>query len=360
MADGKVKVTLPEDLINCSLCLDVFDQPKSLPCLHNFCLKCLQKYIEARELRDEFPCPLCSAVTQIPSNDLANFKDNFIIKSLIDEMLSEDKKNEEKEKKENEDFECQLCELNRQLSNLCIKCDKWLCLSCSAVHQKMSELSKHTLESAQEIEKKCADQIEETLVVLRDRKSKVKERINEVNNEHKRKKGLFDSIKKEIKDTAREWRKFITSQERSLLDEVNNYEESLNKDIKDFLEEFHELDRKIILTEQKIDLVKNSPNPIYCQRLIKMMNDFGKSEKFEDCNFEMHDWELTQYNFNDHTSKEILQYFRLGLIHKGKFISTEYKSIYEIYVWFYFTDIWYSFFFTMKIYKYLNIDRCIL
>ena len=45
----------------CSICLCNFNTPKALPCLHTFCLECLQSYINKNfDGRDEsFFCPIC-------------------------------------------------------------------------------------------------------------------------------------------------------------------------------------------------------------------------------------------------------------------------------------------------------------
>ncbi|KAM9724591.1 E3 ubiquitin/ISG15 ligase TRIM25-like isoform 2-T2 [Menidia menidia] len=47
---------LSEDQILCSICLDVFTEPVSIPCGHNFCKSCLTQHWANK---DQCQCPLC-------------------------------------------------------------------------------------------------------------------------------------------------------------------------------------------------------------------------------------------------------------------------------------------------------------
>ncbi|XP_041379739.1 tripartite motif-containing protein 59-like, partial [Gigantopelta aegis] len=48
-----------DDQISCSLCLEIFIDPRVLPCGHTFCLTCLQNHIDANNTDDTFECPNC-------------------------------------------------------------------------------------------------------------------------------------------------------------------------------------------------------------------------------------------------------------------------------------------------------------
>ncbi|XP_041346808.1 uncharacterized protein LOC121366418 [Gigantopelta aegis] len=57
-----------DDPISCSLCLEVFTDPRVLPCGHTFCLTCLQNHIDANNTDYTFVCPNCRDVVGIPDN----------------------------------------------------------------------------------------------------------------------------------------------------------------------------------------------------------------------------------------------------------------------------------------------------
>ena len=45
-------------LLECSVCLKTFDDPRTLHCLHSFCKKCLENFVEGKR-EDELNCPVC-------------------------------------------------------------------------------------------------------------------------------------------------------------------------------------------------------------------------------------------------------------------------------------------------------------
>lgn len=47
---------LAEEQVHCSICLDVFTNPVSIPCGHNFCMGCIGGYWKTSSL---FMCPMC-------------------------------------------------------------------------------------------------------------------------------------------------------------------------------------------------------------------------------------------------------------------------------------------------------------
>ena len=73
------------DEVSCSVCMCPFTEPKQLPCLHSFCLKCLNGIHRTSPRRDVISCPECRKEIRIPgSGNPSEFPTNFKINSLLD------------------------------------------------------------------------------------------------------------------------------------------------------------------------------------------------------------------------------------------------------------------------------------
>ncbi|XP_032383885.1 zinc-binding protein A33 [Etheostoma spectabile] len=57
MASAAASSLIAEDNFLCSICLDVFTKPVSIPCGHNFCLDCITNYWDTNDT--VIQCPLC-------------------------------------------------------------------------------------------------------------------------------------------------------------------------------------------------------------------------------------------------------------------------------------------------------------
>ena len=98
------KDLLLDDLVTCSVCIENYNDPRTLPCGHSFCLGCLKTILSGG--RKVFKCPVCRAHTRVPRGGVGQFKTAFLINSLKDAM----------KRTEEEKSECQLyCEDCQQL-----------------------------------------------------------------------------------------------------------------------------------------------------------------------------------------------------------------------------------------------------
>jgi len=124
------------DLTTCPICLELFDNPKSLPCLHAFCLKCLQCHFKDKCPGDEVPCPLCRKEFEIPPDGLSGLQHHFFIQQLVDarKAFSED----------SDGVPCEVCleesggdsEKIPTATTFCIDCNQKLCEQCSRPHRR--------------------------------------------------------------------------------------------------------------------------------------------------------------------------------------------------------------------------------
>ena len=74
-----------DSLLECTICLGPFTDPRTLPCLHTLCLKCLNGVISTSNVADtgEFHCPVCRIPITIPPNLGQGFPKNFFLNTYI-------------------------------------------------------------------------------------------------------------------------------------------------------------------------------------------------------------------------------------------------------------------------------------
>ena len=66
----KSSVELAKEEIICPLCMDIFDNPRSLQCLHSYCEKCLYGLHKSTLFAGTIACPECRANTVLPTDGI--------------------------------------------------------------------------------------------------------------------------------------------------------------------------------------------------------------------------------------------------------------------------------------------------
>jgi len=124
-------------LTNCPICLELFDNPKSLPCLHAFCLKCLQEHFRDNNPLDEVPCPMCRKEFRIPVGGIDSLQHHFIVQQLVDIRKACDE--------DCDGVPCKVCVQEGEDGSVriatatmyCFDCSQRLCDPCSRPHKWM-------------------------------------------------------------------------------------------------------------------------------------------------------------------------------------------------------------------------------
>ena len=129
--------------LKCGTCLELFEDPRSLPCLHTFCLKCIKRTINASA---SFKCPVCRAEHEL-SEEKAELLpvDRYAVQELpLRRLLQEQQSGEAKR-------ECQSCGDEALITAWCDECEA-ICQSCVAQHKKMAALRGHRVVEKEESE----------------------------------------------------------------------------------------------------------------------------------------------------------------------------------------------------------------
>ena len=126
--------------ITCSICYELFTDPRTLPCLHTFCKSCIQRSVDtglAEVPEGFFECPLCRAHVPLPARGINGISANFSTKRLI-EIYSK-----RQEVVTDTAPKCPLCTNSNPATMWCIECDCGICSECSNVHKRMKMFSQH-------------------------------------------------------------------------------------------------------------------------------------------------------------------------------------------------------------------------
>ena len=122
----------------CPLCLETVKDPKTLPCLHSFCLRCIDKHARyaRRKLETTIKCPVCQACFQIPEGDtFGNLPTSFHLNRLLDLLVLSDVSEEAQR--------CSSCEENNAATCYCFVCQNFLCKDCFDAHQRLKATRGH-------------------------------------------------------------------------------------------------------------------------------------------------------------------------------------------------------------------------
>ena len=122
--------------VSCSVCSDIFTDPKHLSCLHSFCLKCLQQWYETCGGGEAIKCPKCQTFSRVPaSGDLKDLPTSFYLNGLIDVLvIKECRKTQVK---------CGNCDKKRSEVSYCFQCCIFYCDQCVAAHNILRRNREH-------------------------------------------------------------------------------------------------------------------------------------------------------------------------------------------------------------------------
>ena len=128
-----------EEEITCSICGDLFTDPKTIPCLHTFCKQCIEKSIESnKKMASIVCCPLCR--TPLARDDISSVPTNFTINRLV-EIFG--KRKESGKSFAPKEMKCSSCEDGLAAITWCVECENSLCQRCNDAHQRMKAFKSH-------------------------------------------------------------------------------------------------------------------------------------------------------------------------------------------------------------------------
>ena len=122
--------------VSCSVCMTTFTDPKQLPCLHSFCLQCLNEILRTSGRHDIITCPECRKESRVPSSgDLKDLPTNFRINSLLDVLAIQECNTT--------GVKCGNCDKRSSHSFYCFQCCAFWCDNCITGHNIIRANKEH-------------------------------------------------------------------------------------------------------------------------------------------------------------------------------------------------------------------------
>ena len=122
--------------LSCSVCMSKYTDPKQLPCLHSFCLHCLNGIQRTSGRRDKIACPECRQEFKVPDNgNLKALPTNFRINSLLDVLAIKECNTT--------GVKCGNCDERTKQSHYCFQCYAFWCEECIGLHNRIKANKDH-------------------------------------------------------------------------------------------------------------------------------------------------------------------------------------------------------------------------
>jgi tripartite motif-containing protein 56 len=114
------------NITECSVCAETYSDPRVLPCIHTYCLKCIKRFSENKHPGDCVSCPLCRKDFIVPEHGIDSLPKNFFIEQLKDLSLTPS-------------IHCEGCDetKGRQATTYCAECQQKFCEDCADSHRRL-------------------------------------------------------------------------------------------------------------------------------------------------------------------------------------------------------------------------------
>ena len=120
----------------CHLCLKALNNPRTLPCLHSFCLKCLENlvHVDGTRRQGEVECPTCMSPFQVTEKFIDDLPIPFLSGRFKDTLLNEVIQG---------NIICSNCEGGMAAISFCYVCRHYFCFRCDQAHHRLEYTRGH-------------------------------------------------------------------------------------------------------------------------------------------------------------------------------------------------------------------------
>lgn len=133
-----------EEQLACPACQERFEEPRTLPCQHSFCLSCLQQIpLSIQGGKYIISCPSCSQPARLPDNGATDFPPALLINNFLNVRTL-------LQRVTGRQATCDIC--HKVLADgFCRPCSQFFCKACIIDHRKHPEFSSHEMSEVEDM-----------------------------------------------------------------------------------------------------------------------------------------------------------------------------------------------------------------
>ncbi|XP_078606206.1 tripartite motif-containing protein 54-like isoform X1 [Branchiostoma floridae x Branchiostoma japonicum] len=227
-----------QEELTCPVCLELFAEPRVLPCQHSFCTDCLQKIAAPKENKPvrrgrsrksqnktaekalEFECPTCKETVSLKERVIQSLPRNFHLQNITD-SFQKSRKSEGKRKRDSESGSEKkkarplMCPVHQDqpLDVYCVSCQRPVCTPCV----QEGDHKDHTTGDVHAAYDTARHKVRESLALLEGRSKNMSWSLEKLKRSEEKIKHSAKSLEQSIKDQCSNLRKAVDRQEQALI-----------------------------------------------------------------------------------------------------------------------------------------------
>jgi len=184
----------------CPICQDEIKDPRLLPCIHSFCLECLENYCRSKSKLpgDDVPCPECRHEFQIPKDGVAGLT-----------VRTHDKEAAPSVSREHQGGDHYCIEHRERVKIYCFDCQKNMCSMCYYELHKNNK-TQHKSEQIDVVVQEFARHIDDEIKQVTSRIESFRVTAAHIEEESSKYLGSMQATEREIKTRGAEVKQSFT------------------------------------------------------------------------------------------------------------------------------------------------------
>ena len=270
MAEGQVKQMLEKE-VTCALCLDLFKEPKKLPCDHVYCRDCLMS-LALRSLNATISCPECRTAIQVPGN-VNNFPTAFRVNRLIEAFQQVQVRVETDSPNVSE-----MCQVHpaQQLVIYCETCKKQLCRDCVLMTK---EHASHEYGFFEKVAPKHREKVISKLSQIKAQKSSISSALGEIAAAKSSMAGNAQECQDDVEHAFEELFSVLQTCKQAMKDEAIAYYSSLTGTFDQQEERLKDIQFRIESVVTSVDTTLQDDDQGFLVRLESTFERIGNIQK---------------------------------------------------------------------------------